>query len=172
MTTPFYLQYHGDGEFRTPSPHWTRYADKEFVVGETYQMVEHHDRSGVSHRHFFASVNEAWKNLPEMYSGFPFAESAEHLRAYALIRTGWCDTHTITCTSKAEAMRLAAFIRPIDAFSLVDVKESTVTRYTAKSQSMRAMGKDDFQRSKQDVLDFLDDLIGTEKGQIEKERAA
>lgn len=172
MTAPLFLQYHGDGEFRTPSPHSTRYADKEFVVGETYQMVENHDRSSVSHKHYFASIHEAWSNLPEAYADLPFAQSSDHLRAYALIKTGWCDSHTIVCSSKAEAARMASFIRPIDAFSVVSVNEATVTRFTAKSQSMKAMGKRDFQKSKDEVLDFLDALIGTTAGQIQQERAA
>ncbi|WP_234840443.1 hypothetical protein [Sinorhizobium meliloti] len=69
-------------------------------------------------------------------------------------------------------MRLAAFIRPIDAFSVVDVKEATVTRYVAKSQSMKAMGKQDFQESKTAVLDFLDDLIGVELGTTQRNAGA
>ncbi|MCZ4089302.1 hypothetical protein [Sinorhizobium psoraleae] len=64
-------------------------------------------------------------------------------------------------------MRLAAFIRPIDAFSVVDVKEATVT-FVAKSQSMRAMGKEEFSASKSAVLDFLDDLIGVERGTAQR----
>ncbi|MBD9519326.1 hypothetical protein IB262_05385 [Ensifer sp. ENS02] len=143
---------------------WQSLADRHLVVGEEYYLAEHNDRSMNTHRHYFASVAEAWRNLPEHFAGLPFTESAEHLRAYALIRTGYCDAHTIVCSSKAEASRMAAFIRPIDGFSIVDVKEATVTRYVAKSQSMKAMDKQEFQQSKAAVLDFLDDLIGVERG--------
>ncbi len=48
----------------------------------------------------------------------------------------------------------------MDGFFIVDVKEATVTRYVAKSPSMKAMDKQEFQQSKVAVLDFLDDLIG------------
>jgi hypothetical protein len=171
MSGPVLLQWNGEA-FQPANRHWARECDKRFVVGEFYTLAEHNDRSRNSHRHFFAAVNDAWRNLPEQYSGLPFAESAEHLRAYALIRTGYCDAHTIVCSTKAEAMRLAAFIRPIDAFSVVDVKEATVTRYVAKSQSMRAIGKEEFSASKSAVLDFLDDLIGVERGTTQRNAGA
>lgn len=163
MGGPVLLQWNGEA-FQPANRHWASQCDKRFVVGEFYTLAEHNDRSMNTHRHYFASVAEAWKNLPEHFSGLPFAESAEHLRAYALIRTGYCDAHTIVCSSKAEASRMAAFIRPIDGFSIVDVKEATVTRYVAKSQSMKAMDKQEFQQSKVAVLDFLDDLIGVARG--------
>ncbi|MEZ2132729.1 MULTISPECIES: hypothetical protein [unclassified Sinorhizobium] len=165
MAAPLDFVWNGEA-FEPSSRFIARKCDQAFTVGEHYTLVEHHDRSMSSHRHFFASVNEAWKNLPEDYSGLPFAESPEHLRAYALIKTGWCDTHTIVASSKAEALRIAAYVRPIGDFSVVDVRECTVTRYTAKSQSLKAMGAKDFQQSKSDVLEFLDDLIGTERGTL------
>ena len=159
------LMFRWTGEELVPvNRRWQSLADRHLVVGEEYYLAEHNDRSLNSHRHYFASVAEAWRNLPEHFSGLPFTESAEHLHAYALIRTGYCDAHTIVCSSKAEASRMAAFIRPIDGFSIVDVKEATVTRYVAKSQSMKAMDKQEFQQSKVAVLDFLDDLIGVERG--------
>ncbi|HEV7319438.1 MAG TPA: hypothetical protein VGO04_12620 [Ensifer sp.] len=163
MGGPVLLQWNGEA-FQPANRHWVSQCDKRFVVGEFYTLAEHNDRSMNTHRHYFASVAEAWRNLPEHFAGLPFTESAEHLRAYALIRTGYCDAHTIVCSSKAEASRMAAFIRPIDGFSIVDVKEATVTRYVAKSQSMKAMDKQEFQQSKVAVLDFLDDLIGVERG--------
>lgn len=159
------LMFRWTGEELVPvNRRWQSLADRHLVVGEEYYLAEHNDRSMNTHRHYFASVAEAWRNLPEHFAGLPFTESAEHLRAYALIRTGYCDAHTIVCSSKAEASRMAAFIRPIDGFSIVDVKEATVTRYVAKSQSMKAMDKQEFQQSKAAVLDFLDDLIGVERG--------
>lgn len=156
-----------DGEALYPaSPMMARICDQQFVIGERYMMIDHHDRSMNSHRHYFACIHDAWQNLPEAYAGMPFAQSSEHLRAYALIRTGYCESHTVVCSSKAEAQRMAAFIRPIDQFSVVDVKEATVTRFTAKSQSMKAMDRKEFQRSKDDVLTFLEDLIGLGKGDL------
>ncbi len=136
-----------------------RLADEQFTVGQAYTLDVVEDRSLASHNHQFAHIEEVWRNLPDHLAlRFP---TAVHLRKFALIQTGWCDTHTLVCSSKAEALRVAAFCRPIDEFSVVIAKEATVTRYVAKSQSRKAMGAEDFKRSKSDVLDYIASLIGS-----------
>jgi hypothetical protein len=133
-------------------------CDRQFVVGSEYTLVQHEDRSAASHRFYFAAVNEAWKNLPEQIADtFP---SAEHLRKWALIRAGYRAERTHTAATKAEALRLAAFIKPIDDFAIVTTSGLAVTVWTAKSQSVRAMGKKEFETSKRAVLDILAGLIG------------
>jgi hypothetical protein len=66
-------------------------------------------------------------------------------------------------------MRIAAFLRPVDDTAVVRVKDSVVVRWTAKSQSLRAMGRHDFQRSKDAVLAVIDELIGTAPGTLSRE---
>ena len=168
-SAPF--QFRWDGEAMVPaSAFWTRKANEEFVVGEYYKLVEHHDRSGSSHRHFFATVNEAHGNLPdELLEQYP---TTEHLRKKALVWKGYRDERTIVAASGAEAQRLAAFVKPMDDFAVVTVKDALVRVWTAKSQSTKAMGAKDFQASKQDVLDFIDDLLGVERGSTAEARAA
>lgn len=159
---PILFSYEGDGEFKAASAFWARKADGAFVVHEHYKLVEHHDRSQSSHNHFFAVIADAHGNLPdEMLETYP---TPEHLRKRALIFKGYRDERSIVCTSKAEAERVAAFIRPMDDFSVVTVREAVVRVWTAKSQSKKAMGAKDFQASKSDVLDFIDDLLGVERG--------
>ena len=114
-----------------------------------------------SHRFYFASVNEAWKNLPEdMAERYP---TSDHLRKWALIKAGYRDERSIVASSKAEALRIAAFIRPMDEYAVVVVREAVVRVYTAKSQSTRAMGKAEFGASKEKVLDILSAMIGTSR---------
>lgn len=165
--TPVYLRWNGEA-FEPATPRQATECNRRFVVGEVYPMDEHHQRSGETHRHEFAFIREAWMNMPERYAEAPFALSPEHLRKFALIQTGWCDTQTLVCSSRAEAMRVASFIRPLDEFSVVAVTGPTVTRMTAKSQSMKAMGKRDFQASKKAILDYVEDLIGAERGSLTK----
>lgn len=142
------------------SPKLPKLADRYYVVGEVYRLAPHDDRSAVSHRHYFATLNEAHNNLPdELAERLP---TPEHLRKYALIRAGYRDERTIVCSTKGEAMRVAAFVRPIDDFAVVDTDGLVVTVYTAKSQSMRAMGKKTFQESKDAVLRIVSELIGTD----------
>lgn len=153
------LAYEWDGEVMRPLARFRKEADKVFVIGERYLMTTVEQRSAASHRHYFSAVRDSWMNLREgTERQFP---TPEHLRKYALIRTGYCDSSSLVCPSAAQALKAAAFMRPMDEFSVIDVRDRVVVRYTAKSQSLRAMPKDEFAKSKNDVLDFLSAMIGT-----------
>lgn len=157
-----------DGEVMRPLR--PRRADAFYTVGERYIMAPVEQRSDPSHRHEFAWLREAWMTLPDqMAERFP---TSEHLRKFALIKAGYCDGHTITCASKAEALRVAAFIRPIDEFAVVVTNGATVTRYTAKSQSRRAMGGKVFQESKQAIMEVIAGMLGVDPGQLPQREAA
>jgi hypothetical protein len=144
-----------------------RIADKEYVVGERYMLAPYEQRSTASHNHEFAWLHEAWLNLPERYAEqFP---TSEHLRKYALIQAGYSDSHSLVCGSKAEALRVAAYIRPLDEFAVVTVNGPVVNRFVAKSQSRRAMGKEEFQRSKTRIMDVVAHMIGVPSETLARE---
>ncbi len=164
-TLPILVEWDGEAFQPAGSLHKKR-ANEQYVVGERYTMDVLEQRSAESHRHYFAAIHEAWQNMPERL-GEKFA-SSEHLRKFALIKAGFRDERSITCSSKAEANRLAVFIRPLDDFAVVTVVGATVTMYTAKSQSMRAMGKVDFAASKDAVLDVIARMIGTSAEDLAK----
>lgn len=164
LTAPLIFRW--DGEAMIPWRRFEKLCDKEFVIGEDYRLEVIEERSAKSHNHYWAALTEAWRNLPEEAAErFPTVES---LRKFALIKAGFCDSRSIVAGSKAEAQRLAAFIRPADEFAIVTTSEATVTVYTAKSQSMRAMGKADFQKSKDDVLGYVASLIGVHQGDLHR----
>ena len=143
-----------------------RAADRQYVVGQRYRLAVHEDRSEASHRHYFAAIADAFSNLPEeLAAEIP---SPEHLRKMALIKAGYRDERTIACRSNAEAEKLKAFIKPMDDFAIVLAEGLVVKVYTAKSQSARAMSKEDFQASKQAVLDILAEIIGVTPDQLSK----
>jgi hypothetical protein len=147
-----------DGEALKPVRRFQKIADQRLVVGEQYRVDPEEERSLQSHQHYFAIVNEAWRNLPEgVAERFP---TQEHLRKWALIKAGYFDNRSVVCASKAEASRVAAFVRPLDEYAVVVVSEAVVTIYTAKSQSTRAMGKESFQASKNAVQGVLAELVG------------
>lgn len=153
------IMFEWDGEAMVPRPGFQKRCDERFVVGEHYRLEVIEERSAQSHNHYFAVVKEAWDNLPERQAErFP---SPDHLRKYALIKAGYYDERSIVCASKAEATRVAAFIRPMDDYAIVDAREAVVLVLTAKSQRQRAMGKEEFQKSKEAVIALLADLIGT-----------
>lgn len=156
MTAPPPIACRWDGESFTPLPRLARVADEHFVIGEVYHLIEQAERSPKSHRHYFVMIKEAWENLPESETRFP---TPEHLRKYALIRAGYCDERQVVCASKAEAVRWWPVMQAADTYALVVPKGPIVTIYTAKSQSMKAMGAKDFQASKDAVLQIVADLI-------------
>jgi hypothetical protein len=158
MTAPLYYSWDGDS-FR-PLPRFAERARKQFAVGEKYRLVEEHERSQQSHNHYFASVTEAWKQLPhDIADQFP---SVEHLRKWALCKAGFADERSIVAGSNDEARRIAAFVRPSDPYAVITVSGSVVKVFTAKSQSRKSMGAKDFQASKTAVLEIIAGLVGVD----------
>jgi hypothetical protein len=152
------------GEVMEPHRRFHNICASAFVIGEVYPLVEYHDRTTKTHNHFFASLVESWKNLPEdLAQRF---DTSEKLRKYALIKCGYADIRQHVCASKAEAQRFAAFIRPMDEYAIIVASESVVTVYTAQSQSKAAMGAKAFQESKSKVLDFVAALIGVSQSTL------
>lgn len=163
---PVEMYWDAEADVLRPTGGWLSRARRSFTAGEVYHIVHQEPRSLASHGHFFASVEETWKNLPEPLSErFP---TPKHLRAYALIRTGWCNRQEVACGTRAAALKLAEVIKGLDTYAVVDVPhEGTVAVVlTARSQSLAAMGKKDFQQSKDDCLGFLAEMIGTTRTQL------
>lgn len=167
--TPILCTWQGDS-FTPASARWQKEADKLFTIGERYLISTAEERSATSHRHYFAAINEAWMNLPEsLAEEYP---NAEKLRKHALIKAGYADSQTFACSSRAEALRLQTWLRPIDEFSIIRCAGATVTRYTAQSQSMKAMGKERFQQSKEAVLEVIAGMIGTTAATLDAQAQA
>lgn len=153
-----------DGESFVPLR--PKLADKHFVVGEVYPLVTHEERSAASHRQYFASLHEAWMNLPEGEADrFP---TSEHLRKRALVEAGYFDEEIIDCGSNKVAPNVGAAIRKRDDFAIIFIRDEFVIIRTAKSQSMRAMGKKVFQESKAKVLDIAWGLCGVKPSEAQQ----
>ena len=164
------VAFQWDGEAMRPVH--PKLADKEYVVGERYMLAPYEQRSTATHNHEFAWLHEAWLNLPERYQGETFAQSSEHLRKFALIKAGYSNCQSLPCASKAEAIRVAAYVRPMDEFSIVTVNGTVVNRFTAKSQSRRAMPGKEFQESKTAIMEVIAQMIGVEPAELGKAKAA
>lgn len=145
-------------------------ANDIYVVGQTYQLVEVEERSRTSHGHYFAVLNDLFASLPEKTRGEErWAESLEHLRSYALIKTGHHNLAELPCGTIVAAERLAVRLAAMNEYAVIVIEGTVVKMFTAKSQSYRAMpGKGEFQRSKTDVLNFVADLIGLDKNAEER----
>jgi len=156
-----------DGEAMIPLSRFARRADETFVVGECYQLEPIDEVSQKSRGHYFAVLKECWQNLPEnLADQFPTVEA---LRKKCLIKAGFRDERSIVTLTNSEAQRVAAFIKPLDDCSIVLVKNNVVLQYTAKSQSQKAMGRKEFQASKDGVFRILNELVGLPSGALERE---
>lgn len=162
MTSPGPILCEWTGaEFRPINHRWMQQAASQWSLGEKKFIEAREERSAASHSHYFAELTALWENLPDgLAERFP---SLDHLRRYALIRAGFRDERSFVCKSAAEARRFAAFLRPMDEFAVVGVHEAAIVVWTAKSQSLRAMGRQEFERSKASVLDFVAGLIGADR---------
>lgn len=166
MIPPIMMKWNGEA-LCPAGAHWIRLANEHYVIGECYRIEPYEDRSSATHNHFFACVAESWRNLPEdLVERFP---TPDHLRKWALIKAGFRDERSVVCRSKAEAQRIAVFIQPMNDYAIVTARECVVIVYTAKSQSMRAMGKKEFQISKQAVLGIVSDMIGVTLDELRRQ---
>ena len=158
------------GDSFEPLPGFRKRADAAFVVGMVYHMEPVEERTAKSHRFYFACINEAWQSMPDDFAErFP---TPDHLRKFALIKAGFADSRQIVAASRAEALRLASFIRPMDEYAVVSVSDAVVTVWTAQSQSMRAMGKERFKASKDGVLAAIETMLDLEPGTLGQQREA
>lgn len=166
---PILFNWNGDG-FTPATAYWGRQADKHYVIGEKYELVEHHSRSHKSHTHQFAALHEAWGNLPtDLAMLFP---SPEHFRKFCLIKSGWCNVQTFTMASHIEAKKLERTLKSHDEFAIIRTRGDVVVQSIAKSQSYRAMGKEDFQKSKDDCLRVASEILGTSRKALEENKSA
>lgn len=147
--------------FRPNGPRHLRAATSRFGDGEVVPLDVAHPRSMKSHDHFFSVVQDAWDTLPESETRFPTAEA---LRSWALCKAGYCDVETFVASSKAEALKLASFVRKGNVW--VTVNGPQVTRLTPHSQSMKAMGGKVFQESKTKCLEVIAGLLDTSPDQL------
>jgi|SRR5215472_1804328 len=154
MTDPLWYRWNG----AVMVPIQIELAQYQFRPDGRYLLEAHHERSYQRHKAYFASLNEAWQSLSSDRWPTP-----EHLRKHALIRTGWYEERTLVCGSQREAERMAAFVRPFDTFAVIEVADHVVRVWTARSQSYKAMGRDDFNRSMDDVLNYVAALLGVPK---------
>ena len=159
MSAEFQAVFGWTGESMVPASNWhKKVCDARLVIGERYIVDVYLARSEKSHRHYFACIGECFKNWPE--AAERQFDGAEHMRKYALIRTGYRTERQFVASSNAEALRLAAFLRGADDYAEISVKGNIVVEWKATSQNAHAMGAKDFAASKEAVLAFLAGIIG------------
>lgn len=148
------------------NPFFAARAAKQYEPGQVYVLVPQEARSPESHKFYFAMLHEAWLNLAEEHA--ERHPSSEHLRAYCLVRTGHADKNTIVCATAEDAIRTAAIASTREKIRIIEVSGRVVVVWIPKSQSMRSMGKAEFEKSKNDVLDLAASMARTTRSDLEK----
>lgn len=156
------MKFQWDGEVMRPL--LPKFADRYFVIGEEYRLRE--GRSEKSEGHFFGVIHWAWVNLPEEHTAaFP---NAEDLRKRALIATGWANSRQLVLGTNAQAIAAAAFLGACEGYRVVSVHENIVTELTPRSQDRESMGADDFQKSKDDAIEYCAVMVGVSVEELVK----
>lgn len=149
---------------RPYSPYWARRAAAIFGAGECLKIIATQERSAATHRHYFATVYEAWSNLPPLMADrFP---TDEHLRKWALIQAGYVNRSELVCDSPTGARRAAAWAKNDDEYCVVTVHRNVMVKLTAQSQAVNKMDKKTFRESKDKVLDIIAAEIGVGKREL------
>lgn len=159
--------YEWSGNEMVPLQRFKRQCDAQYLVGEHYVLTVVEARSRASHNFYFATLHDAWENLPEEIA--PRYPSPEHLRAQALVQTGWATERNFPCTSHEHATQLASYIRTTSTYAVIRVHGDVVQIFEPMSQSAKAMGKDQFEKSKRDVLEWVAGLIDTKVSTLKKQ---
>ena len=155
------------------APRFRRVAREQYRDGEAYPLEVREHRSSRSHAFMFASISDAWDHLSE--ANKEIIKTPEHLRKWSLINSGWY-TETLIDAGENEpgrqrAMKMAAFSRKLDDYAEIKVIKHDGVWFLrireAKSQSRASMGKEDFEKSKRDVLDVLAGTIDVTRKQLE-----
>lgn len=143
-----------------------RYCQFMFGAGQVLVCDPEEERDMNSHRHYFAQLKEAWRNLPEeLEEKYP---TDEIFRKKLLIENGFFHLDEVVCDTARDAAVVAAFMAPLDPSCIIRVSGNVIRKYTAMSQSVQAMGRSDFQKSKWAVLNHAATLINVTPKQLEK----
>lgn len=168
MSGPFACRWQ-NGKF-VPVQFYVEECKRNFGEGELVRLEEVQPRSQESHGHFFAVINNAFKNLPEKYAG-KFSGPG-HLRKWALIKAGYRTENVIVCIDGDQATKSAALVKELDEFAVTVINENVVTVYRAVSQSKRDMGAKTFQASKDAVFGVLAELLGVDPTTLQENAEA
>ncbi len=159
------ITYQWDGKVMRPLPRFVDLCERTFEIGERCILERKEYRSHASMGHYFAALKEGWTNLAEEYGEeFP---TVAHLRAWCLVKAGYADKQVITCATPEDAARTAAIASSREKIRIVNLEGCVLTIWVPHSQSMKAMGKKEFQDSKQKVLDIVAAMARTTRTELE-----
>ena len=147
-----------DGSHPIPLRQYAKVLDASLVIGERYLTTFEPLSSIKSRSHYFAAINDIFSSWPETHPRQFTTPDA--LRKWALIRCGFRQEQQFAAANRAEARRLATFLSADDEYAELSVNENVVVKWRALSQKTHSMGREQFGRSKTEVLAFLAGEVG------------
>lgn len=159
---PFLVKWDDERDVFVPERKLIAQLKKLYANGKAIWLEQVQFRSMASHNDQFAKIHERWDSMPNYITSRFINET--HLRKYALIRTGWVkEMRHLPFTNREDAITGAVLARLIDSYALVTIDDCVVSFYVARSQRTtgpESMTNSEFQKSKTDVLAFLNALLG------------
>ena len=120
-------------------------------------LDDSYDHSDPARRRYFAHIRDVWDSLPDHRRELHL--TPKHLRKWALVKAGYCDTNIVNCGSKRAAIEVAAMAKRLDTFCVTDIRGSVVVIHTALSQTKRMQPRKIFLECAAAVERVLDDMI-------------
>ncbi len=149
------------GDAFVPLKRSEKLCNEQFVVGERYIADIGSQTSAAKRGFFFATLKEIYSSLPDDIADRWI--SFEHFRKTLTIECGYATQMDFTAASKVEAVRIAAFVRSLEPYAIVSVKDAVVTKWTARSTSAREMDGRTFNALVDAVLAKAADMIGVDR---------
>jgi len=160
LETMVRLRYEGAGDFATTAVSVRDLLDRKLVAGEHYRIDIYNERSEAFHNKYFATIAEAWLNLPDPWDSI--LPSPKHLRKYALIKAGWCDVVTLPLKSASDAIAAVSALKLLDSYCLAVPSKNVVTVYKARSQRRAFQDAASFHETAHKVFDVIASIIGVD----------
>jgi len=157
------------GEAMVPTPESLPLCMRQFDKGALYQMRAMRERSVKSHNEFMALVKEAFDNLPEhLASRFP---TVSRLRYWCLAKCGYCAEKTRIFQTRHDAKVFEDYVIESSTTSYCQVEGNVAMIWTPTSQRYKydpEMDYEEFEKSKEAVLELLADMIGVHPRELKR----
>lgn len=148
-----------------PDGRFKALCDRQFSLDEGYALGPVDNVANASRGGFFASVKEAWNNLPEDDERFP---SPEHLRKRALVAAGWAFHSQEVWDTERDARKHVISLRKHDEYAIIKPSGTVVDVWVAKSIAHGQITADEWKVVKPRALDWIAAQINVARTELER----
>ena len=152
------------GDAFIPEKRHEKALDAEMVIGDQYYIEPQKPASEKARRFFHAQLADLWQGLPEeIAERWPTVES---FRKAGLIACGYCHKVEAVCATNQQAQALAASYTRLDDYVVVEIRDSVISVWTARSQRRNAMDAAERKAANAAVLEWAAAQVGVSSEQV------